>query len=237
GVGNSRPSPGSGGTTRGSSEFTTLQLTTTRASIASPLLWGAVARGTTFSEIELAVMKTFPKGDLPLIELEFDNALAVDYFLFNDDDGVAVETAEFAYEEMTYRFLQYDGEGELLFAVEQNWNVEKATSSPSFSFTASPSLSGPFLAADFNGDGLVDVGDLRQWQADFGVSAASDADFDGDSDGADFLAWQRQYGSSESFGMATIAVPEASSAALATAWLIGAAGVLVGRVKAVAELH
>jgi len=49
---------------------------------------------------------------------------------------------------------------------------------------------------DFNLDGIVDSGDLAQWQEDFGQNGWSDADGDGDSDGADFLAWQRQFGGS-----------------------------------------
>jgi hypothetical protein len=54
----------------------------------------------------------------------------------------------------------------------------------------------PMPTANFNGDGVVDGGDLAQWRGDFGANAGSDADRDGDSDGADFLAWQRQLGTS-----------------------------------------
>jgi hypothetical protein len=53
---------------------------------------------------------------------------------------------------------------------------------------------GPLHPADFNGDGLVNGGDLTEWKGDFGINGDSDADGDGDTDGADFLAWQRGYG-------------------------------------------
>ncbi len=51
--------------------------------------------------------------------------------------------------------------------------------------------------ADFNGDGLVDGGDLNDWKGGFGTPAGAqpgdgDANGDGDVDGGDFLAWQRQ---------------------------------------------
>ncbi|HEX6961502.1 MAG TPA: hypothetical protein VF175_06520 [Lacipirellula sp.] len=55
-------------------------------------------------------------------------------------------------------------------------------------------LYGGPLAADFNGDGVVDGVDLAEWQLHAGVQPQADADADGDSDGADFLAWQRQLG-------------------------------------------
>jgi hypothetical protein len=52
----------------------------------------------------------------------------------------------------------------------------------------------PTAIADFDGNGIVDGGDLNQWSDDFGINADSDADSDGDCDGVDFLAWQRQSG-------------------------------------------
>jgi len=69
------------------------------------------------------------------------------------------------------------------------------------------------LPADYNQNGVVDAGDLNQWQGDFGVNSNSDADTDGDSDGADFLQWQRQLGSPTPPTPA--AVPEPSALTLA----------------------
>jgi hypothetical protein len=69
------------------------------------------------------------------------------------------------------------------------------------------------LAADFNGDDVVDDADLAEWQGDYTVNSYSDADGDGDSDGRDFLIWQRQVGTSASVS-AVAGVPEPTSAAL-----------------------
>jgi hypothetical protein len=71
----------------------------------------------------------------------------------------------------------------------------------------------PGLAADFNGDDVVDDADLAEWQGDYTVNSYSDADGDGDSDGRDFLIWQRQAGTSAS-ATAVTGVPEPTSAAL-----------------------
>ena len=51
--------------------------------------------------------------------------------------------------------------------------------------------------ADFDGDGLIDAGDLAMWQNNFGLDAGAgpaegDANGDGAVDGADFLEWQQQ---------------------------------------------
>ena len=56
------------------------------------------------------------------------------------------------------------------------------------------------LLADFNGDGLVDVADLAEWQGHYpadvdGDQLSGDSDQDGDIDGIDFLHWQISYGS------------------------------------------
>jgi hypothetical protein len=51
------------------------------------------------------------------------------------------------------------------------------------------------MIGDFDGDGVVDGGDLTAWTAGYGGDApVGDADGDSDSDGTDFLAWQRQVG-------------------------------------------
>jgi hypothetical protein len=52
----------------------------------------------------------------------------------------------------------------------------------------------PFIVGDYNGDGLVDAGDLGVWRfANGSINANLAADATGDMhvDGADFLAWQR----------------------------------------------
>lgn len=46
--------------------------------------------------------------------------------------------------------------------------------------------------ADLDGNGQVEQGDLRLWEAALGVSDSGDVDGDGDSDGDDFLDWQRR---------------------------------------------
>ena len=75
--------------------------------------------------------------------------------------------------------------------------------------------------ADFNGDGVVDEGDLVLWQSGYGMTGnatKSDGDSDGDKDvdGNDFLAWQRQYGNgSGNSSAAATSVPEPSTLGLA----------------------
>jgi hypothetical protein len=59
----------------------------------------------------------------------------------------------------------------------------------------------PPVAGDFNGDGLVDGGDLQVWSAGFG---------NGMSDGSDFLAWQRNLNGSAA-SAAGAAIPEPAS--------------------------
>jgi hypothetical protein len=86
-------------------------------------------------------------------------------------------------------------------------------------------LLAPPAAADFDGDGDVDAGDLTQWEGDFGVNGLSDADNDGDSDGADFLQWQRELGTSAV--AATRAVPEPSTWVIL--WFAAVAGKLARR--------
>jgi cytochrome c peroxidase len=81
-------------------------------------------------------------------------------------------------------------------------------------------FSDPFvnLPGDFNGDGLVDGGDLADWELSFSLDDGADADGDGSSDGLDFLAWQRNLGTSWqdlSPPLSTpLAVPEPAAAVL-----------------------
>ena len=199
--------------TLGESIPVTLQVTTTGVSKASPRLWEAVAHGMLIPDVELAVLKTFPSGDKPYIEFQLGDSIAINYVLFTDDDGLLVETVEFDYVEMVYRYLFYDDDGSLLGEVEAFWEPNSPASS-SFSFVASDSTATiPEPLADFNQDGNVDMADLTQWQSDFGVNAESDADRDGDSDGYDFLTWQQQFGmDTDTLGNAV--VPEPASIVL-----------------------
>lgn len=73
----------------------------------------------------------------------------------------------------------------------------------------------PPLAADFDGNNVVDGDDLVQWEGDFGQNAGSDTDGDADSDGADFLVWQRQFREGAEASATLQAIPEPASC-----WLI-----------------
>ena len=79
------------------------------------------------------------------------------------------------------------------------------------------------LAADFNGDRVVDGADLDVWKGAFGVDGSADADEDCDSDGDDFLVWQQQLGMTAPLP-AISAVPEP-----AVLHLVGIAAVAVLR--------
>jgi hypothetical protein len=84
-----------------------------------------------------------------------------------------------------------------------NWNTSQLYTTGVLSVTA------PYLAADFDENGLVDGADLTKWKAGFGTSAGAthmqgNADGDQDVDGADFLAWQRQVGAAPP----AVAIPE-----------------------------
>jgi hypothetical protein len=73
------------------------------------------------------------------------------------------------------------------------------------------------LAGDFDGNGVVDGGDLGAWRGGFGMTAGAtaqngDADSDGDVDGGDFLAWQRRLGQGIASGHAGSEMPQAAAA-------------------------
>ena len=71
-------------------------------------------------------------------------------------------------------------------------------------------------AADFDGNGHVDVSDLLVWQNGYGgFYADGDSDFDGDVDGTDFLTWQRSLGTSPALPIGSV-IPEPSVFALAS---------------------
>ena len=82
--------------------------------------------------------------------------------------------------------------------VDLGWTI------PSSVFNVPPPAQG-----DFNGDGLINGGDLAVWKSSFRMNAGANADGDGDTDGADFLIWQRKVGTG-----ASAAVPEPSAAVL-----------------------
>jgi hypothetical protein len=75
-------------------------------------------------------------------------------------------------------------------------------------------------SADFNGDYVINAGDLAEWKGDFGVNGHSDADGDGDSDGADFLVWQRQLSGGLAVFASSAAVPEPTAPTLLCAGLL-----------------
>jgi hypothetical protein len=105
--------------------------------------------------------------------------------------------------------------------------------------TVSHNPEGPLTAAgDFNGDGVVDSGDLNAWIQESGSTGSAqfgdgDADADGDVDGGDFLAWQRTLGLSNALPSSSrsvaAAVPE-PAAALLTA-TVGLAALVARQVR------
>jgi hypothetical protein len=72
--------------------------------------------------------------------------------------------------------------------------------------------------ADFNGNAVVDGGDLATWRTGFGSTtgtfASGNLDGDGDADGADFMLWQRQLGTHALTVAAASAVPEPTGSLL-----------------------
>jgi glucosylceramidase len=78
-------------------------------------------------------------------------------------------------------------------------------------------------AGDYNGDGVVNSGDLAVWTDEFGVGVVSgaDGDGDGDVDGADYLVWQRQFGASlEGAEAAARFVPEPAASVILAAIVV-----------------
>jgi len=79
------------------------------------------------------------------------------------------------------------------------------------------------VSADFNGDEVVNGGDLDEWEAAYGVDDGADANHDGVSDGRDFLIWQRQTSPGSPLA-ASEAVPEPSAFALYLLAVVGLTG-------------
>jgi hypothetical protein len=84
---------------------------------------------------------------------------------------------------------------------------------------------GPPLSGDFDRNGVVDGGDLAEWQRTYGRSTqgyqsflSADDNRDGRVNGRDFLAWQRAYGDGASQIAELVSVPETYTAVL----LVGA---------------
>ena len=78
------------------------------------------------------------------------------------------------------------------------------------------------IPGDFDGNGVVDDGDLTIWEGAYGVTDAGDADGDLDTDGADFLIWQQAFTGDLSPPLSALsAVPEPASVVL----LIGLAAI------------
>jgi hypothetical protein len=79
--------------------------------------------------------------------------------------------------------------------------------------------------ADFNGNTMVDGGDLGTWRTGFGslsgTFASGNLDGDADTDGADFLLWQNQLGT-HAMVAASHATPEPAAAALAAIGMLAA---------------
>jgi T5SS/PEP-CTERM-associated repeat protein len=105
------------------------------------------------------------------------------------------------------------------------WEASYTASSAILSYVAD--IVSPFTA-DFDGNGVVDGGDLSIWEMNFGLSPATmadgDANGDGIVDGADFNIWQEQLGSMVPAAPAAGTVPEPGSFAMAALALAGLAG-------------
>jgi hypothetical protein len=98
--------------------------------------------------------------------------------------------------------------------------LSKQNSANQFEFQISPLPQAPPRPADFNGDRVVDSGDLAVWRANLGAAGASqssgDATGDGAVDGADLLVWQQSLGDGAQTGAAAT-VPEPHLALFAAA--------------------
>jgi len=87
---------------------------------------------------------------------------------------------------------------------------------------------GPSLSGDFDRNGLVDAGDLTEWEHSFGSKGnlqygylSSDEDRNGIVDGADFLAWQRAMTGSPANNPNARVVPEPSSLSILLSLAVG----------------
>lgn len=95
-------------------------------------------------------------------------------------------------------------------------DVVRIEQSRSFSI-AEIVTAGPPLQGDYNRNGIVDAGDLIEWERTFGRKTytsgaggylSTDDNLDGVVDGSDFLSWQRQFNGIPNFVSASIRVPE-----------------------------
>ncbi len=77
------------------------------------------------------------------------------------------------------------------------------------------------ITANFDGNTVVDGGDLSIWKNNFGATgqtsnANGDANGNGTVDGGDFLLWQQQFGATVGAAAAVTSAPEPAAALLAT---------------------
>lgn len=151
----------------------------------------------------------------------------VDGQLIAADHGEQFDLADFNFAAGTYtvRAHAYDGivahagDGSLLDLVRVNlaklqqdvvWTVEFAGVEP--------------MAGDYNGDGIVDEGDLLVWTQSFGSTVQLAADGNGNQvvDAADYTVWRNAADLAGGAAVSRILVPESGSIVLALAAIMGA---------------
>jgi hypothetical protein len=87
----------------------------------------------------------------------------------------------------------------------------------------------PFLAGDYNGDGVVDAADYTVWRDTLGHSVTPGTGADGDNDGVigpgDYTVWKNNFGQAVGSGSGSRSgtVPEPSSLVLLIMASIGVA--------------